>query len=750
MKYAINKIIFMVLHLVTIQATSILTVGCSSDFADVPEASDGPEGVPTLDVTVSIGNTRSGGRIPEDFEAGTGYENYLDIKNGNFRIYFFDAQNKYLATFKPTQNTYPSSPNATDLTYKFSGKIPAAVNVQNSFKLVVLANWGSDHYPLEPTDAAATEEKLRLAAGSTTIEDLTTHTTAQFLRLSSPEDDEEWLSDSRLIPFYGVREYNLSGNASLTDKLDENGRLTEDVHIELTEELPLLRAMAKVEVILNNAFASFSKVELTRANAKGFCSPYKADTSWAFNFTDYFPEDKYDWANNFFRGVHLTHGATSENKGSGMNDSDPSVITFKRANYRTESDNVVKPEKWVAYVPEYKNIGVTDFTTIRVTLADPDPGSSSQWTDPTKYIYFAKNGCTEEANETQSNRFDIERNNIYRFTVEGMTTTLNCEVDIIPYSKCKLEYEYPNIIRDKAGDIKLSDNEGKIYDFCKDSFTEDRMPKAVDKDGNPITGSDGNSVFLDLNIMSETYGDYYARVENNGKAEIWLKNKFGDHVLSNFATSGMGCHAHLVKEANYPESVTEKVTYSDKAVYKDIDGDIRIMHFSNHSSIVVDNETQLDKYNDYNYKNYTYEFEEPISKNKFRVCYKTKSFDAEGNPMQTVKKYPISSDNPDTNNDGIPDLFWYSRYDKTLKNPTIDDLYKIYNELRNDICGDETIVFPSLSKDEFKARLDEKGITNYENIHIINSWNVTDKGEVDMQMVAIQFNSKNVITPQVN
>ncbi len=724
----------MVLHLVAIQATSILTVGCSSDFADVPEASDGPEGVPTLDVTVSIGNTRSGGRIPEDFEAGTGYENYLDIKNGNFRIYFFDAQNKYLATFKPTQNTYPSSPNATDLTYKFSGKIPTAVNVQNPFKLVVLANWGSDHYPLEPTDAAATEEKLRLAAASTTIEDLTTHTTAQFLRLSSPEDDEEWLSDSRLIPFYGVREYNLSGNASLTDKLDENGRLTEDVHIELTEELPLLRAMAKVEVILNNAFASFSKVELTRGNAKGFCSPYKPDTSWAFNFTDYFPEDKYGWDNNFFRGVHLTYGATSENKGSGMNDSDPSVITFKRVNNRTEFDNVVKPEKWVAYVPEYKNIGVIDFTTIRVTLADPNPGSSSQWSDPTKEIYFAKNGCTEEANETQLNRFDIERNNIYRFMVEGMTTTLNCEVDIIPYSKKILEYEYPCIIRDKAGDVKLSDNEGNIYDFCKDFFTDERIPKAVDMDGNQLIGPDGKSITLELIITGETVGqraeaDYYARVENGGNAEIWLKDKDGDRVLSNFTGCGPGmeCYARLINEVSYSE--TGETSYGNK-IYKDKDGDIRLRHFSNHSSIVVDTEKTYHELNNPDAPSVT----DPVTKEKVFVSYKTKAFEDDGKtPIGIVKKYPISS----WDSDG---KFWYSRYDKTFESPTIDNLYVKYNELKQKVWDDDP-EFPDLSLDQFKERFTDAGFDNLSKVRIIKSWYGDTDGNTVLEWVQIQFSN---------
>lgn len=722
MIYALNKIICKVLLL----SITAMAVGCRSDLSEFGGTPVTPsEGVPTLGVTLSVGSTRAV-TIPDKFEEGTGYENYLDIKNGDFRIYFFDNDNKYIATFIPSEKTFPSSPAATDFTYKFKGAIPSAVNVNNPFKLVVLANWGDGNYPIEPKVSDVPEGRLKLVAGVTTIEDLTTHTSAQFLKLSSPADGEEWLSDSRLIPFYGVRKYDLSGKPELADKLDSNGRLKEDVYIELSEELPLLRAMAKVEVILNNPHASFSNVELTRVNAKGFCPPYKAD-NWNFNYTDYFDGDRYDWDKNFVRGVHLTNGATASNKGAGTNDPEAVSIAFKKVNSRTVSGNVVMPEKWVAYVPEYKNIGVNDFTTIRVTLADPrEPGSSPAWTNPTKDIYFAANGCTETANDVESNRFDIERNNIYRFTVEGMSTTLNCEVDIIPYTALKLEYEY-GLTRDKVGDIVLSDSQGNIYDTFKSFFTDERIPKVEDMDGNIQTGPDGKNIPLEVKISSPSgykrgEADYFARVMNNGKAEIWLKDKDGDRVLSNFDGDDLECFARLVNEMSRTDA--GDIVYNTKA-YKDKDGDIRIRHFSNHSTIVLDEN-----------KTYPEHVTDPETGKSICVSYKTKAFEMDGEtPIEIVKKYPISY--WENNNTGG---FWYSRDDRTLENPSIETLLGIYNELVKKVWDDDPD-FPNHTAESLQEEFEKNGLTDLSKINILKSWYADKNGVPQNDKVSIQFNN---------
>lgn len=74
--------------------------------------------------------------------------------------------------------------------------------------------------------------------------------------------------------------------------------------------------------------------------------------------------------------MHLT--------GSGnANDADPQTLAFKKVNARSEADGKITPEKWVAYVPEYRNIGdgldKDGFTTIKVKLAKPANVTDTVW-----------------------------------------------------------------------------------------------------------------------------------------------------------------------------------------------------------------------------------------------------------------------------------------------------------------------------------------------------------------------------------
>ena len=37
----------------------------------------------------------------EGYEVGETYENYIDVENNNYRIYFFTSDNKFIARFEP-------------------------------------------------------------------------------------------------------------------------------------------------------------------------------------------------------------------------------------------------------------------------------------------------------------------------------------------------------------------------------------------------------------------------------------------------------------------------------------------------------------------------------------------------------------------------------------------------------------------------------------------------------------------------
>ncbi len=571
---------------------------CSSE--SLPDPSGVGAGQPTLAISIGLsGSTRAGDAPEGDFEPGQGYENHLDIAGDDYRIYFFNNDNQYVATFdpyiKPEMNPDPDKINNVDTYfYDFVGKIPP--DVGTNFKLVVLANWGK--YP-EETETA-TEGTFSLVKGETTIESLTTtpkasntpaNPNAKFSHLSAPAEGEDWLGPDRLIPFYGVRAYDIANMEGVKEYIDNDGRLTKDVFVNLqTAELalPVIRAMAKVEVILENPFASFESVEMTAVNSEGHCAPYSPAETWKFDYTDYFHD--YNWSTDFFRGVHLT--------GSGnANDADPQTLAFKKVNARSEADGKITPEKWVAYVPEYRNIGdgldKDGFTTIKVKLAKPANVTDTVWNaleegKKTNLIYFAPDG-SEANNNTNAQatrnpdgsftagRFNIERNNIYRFTVAGMTTTLSCQVDIQPFAEQKLLMDF-GLMRDERGDLKvMPDAEGNLPKYFTDYMYNHGKDWPKDANNNKIE--------------PQLEGDYYAIVLGPDglmkNAEIWLKDREGCRVMTNFAQ----------RDDNSEECSSRWVIHflglNETRYKKDKDGERRIHHFGNHYKIVLDTHGRL-------------------------------------------------------------------------------------------------------------------------------------------------------------
>lgn len=584
---------------------SLLLLGWSASSCTTEEFKDqinSGTGVPTLGISIGVsGPTRAA--TDGTLEPGADLENYLEIQKNDYRIYFFSEDNKYIATFNPDLKAEFSGETTPvygveTYYYSFEGKVPAGVGTK--FKLVVFANWGK--YPEENPDAT-----FKLVKGETSLTELVTHEDAQFKHLSSPGEGN-WLSkeDHRLIPFYGVRYYDLSTLKGIKDYI-KDGKLIGNVKVDLSGDyaLPIIRAMARVEVILNNKHASFSKVEMTRVNDKGFNSPYKSGEDWKFDYTDYF--HKYDWGEDFVRGVHLVEGKNAyvEN------------IAFKKVSDHSETP----VEKWVAYVPEYKNIGVgEDYTAITVTLADPASGAG-EWGNPTKTIYFAPDGT--EANNTEdpavsSKRYDIERNNIYRFTITDMNAKLECSLDVQPYAEQKLVVDL-GLMRDESGDLMVvPDEKGNLPDF----FTE-YMDKHFDK-WPTYTNTNGGST---IRLEPEVSGDYYAiRLGSDGdiqNAKVLLKDSDGCQVRTTFgATDGTpNCNTREVYD------YTTGTSY-----HKDKDSDQRLQHNEDHSSIVLDHDKTM--------------------------YYKTKPFDGTPDKPLTALRYRVESWDPSivTNPSGI---FYY-------------------------------------------------------------------------------------------
>lgn len=238
---------------------------CSREAAEDPDVPSGGE------ATLNIGFKIPTRATAEGYEDGETDENYIDIAGGNYRIYFFDADNKFIAGFDPSG--FISADGSDYRQYNVLGKAPDALVKHSSFKMVVLANWPK--YPEDDTNITLTAEK-------TTIADICDASWAQYDCLmdgneTNPTSVALDPDAGRLMPFYGVHEYS-------------NVTFKPGVATILSEPVTLLRAMAKVEVILqtDDYFdLSFSSLKINRYNAKGYCAP-----------KDVFHQDSYDHNGN--------------------------------------------------------------------------------------------------------------------------------------------------------------------------------------------------------------------------------------------------------------------------------------------------------------------------------------------------------------------------------------------------------------------------------------------------------------------
>lgn len=349
---------------------ALLSASCSREAAEDPD-------VPSGEATLNIGFKIPTRAAAEDYEDGETDENYIDISGGNYRIYFFDTSDKFIAAFDPYG--FITAAGNDYRQYNVLGQAPDALVEHSTFKMVVLANW-----PKYPEDDAS----ITLTAGKTTIADICNADWAQYDCLTDGNKTNPTAvaldpDAGRLMPFYGVHEYS-------------NVTFKPGVATILSEPVTLLRAMAKVEVILqtDDYFdLSFSSLKINRYNATGYCAP-----------KDVFDQDSYDhnenWESDYTRTLHLV---------GDQNDSEAKELSFRRV--RRWNEGGKRYEKWTAYLPEYQNIEASDaYSSIKakfdIQTADDAPHT----------IYFAQydGGKTDNSD---AKRLNIERNNIYRFQV---------------------------------------------------------------------------------------------------------------------------------------------------------------------------------------------------------------------------------------------------------------------------------------------------------------------------------------------
>ncbi len=341
----------------------LTATSCERDYYNDDVAGGG-----TISVGLTI-QTRSVG-YHEGYVVGSEWENYIDISHGDYRIYFFtndkndetatdeSQKNRLIVEFTP--NDIFSTDDGIYTTYRASGEIDASIAKYSEFKVVMLANWGEGNYP---------------SADQITIDDVCDK--GLFDAFVDNDGFASVPSEDLLIPFYGVREY-AGVNWTMNRRTDLEG------------EISLLRAVAKVEVILNeeSEIDGFDSIVLHRYNAQGYCAPKNV-----YLRKDY--DHDYTWDSDFVGSLHLV---------GGKNDSDQTrrAITFQ------QGETLEGRKMWYAYVPEYDNTSFpTDFAYIQANLSGEEDNTATR-------VYFAN---YDDGAATGTADYDIRRNYLYRFTV---------------------------------------------------------------------------------------------------------------------------------------------------------------------------------------------------------------------------------------------------------------------------------------------------------------------------------------------
>lgn len=350
-------------------------VACSGDMSGVqPDDNETRTGMMTISFRVATPATEtSRAEDTGNYEDGKGLESTIDFDSKSFRIYFFDTNKRIITEWKDPVKTQELTGVHYSL-YTFTGNVPEIVKFHKHFYVMVMANWPD--YP----------DLQNINLSGKTINDIVTAEWAKFAAFDSFELSVE---DGRLIPLYGL--------ASFKDKT-----FARDETCDLGE-INLLRAMAKVEVNIEELPEG---ITLTKApvihgiNSKGFCAPLGE-----FGSGD-------NWDTDYVTAVHLPSGD--------YNDTD--------AMEREMAMLAAGENKWIAYLPEFRNIGVgDDFSRIELTF--------SHLKEPF-VLNFAKyddSGYPDNVN----GRYDIRRNDLYRFNVRSTLHTI--QVDLRPYSSVELK-----------------------------------------------------------------------------------------------------------------------------------------------------------------------------------------------------------------------------------------------------------------------------------------------------------------------
>jgi len=470
-----------IIKYLTLCAAAVLSVSCSSHDAEIPVAPvTGPEAgyMAGFIITLDSGEgamSRLASRTPStgDYEAGTASENYIDIDGKDFKILFFDNQDKYIGALENVLVIIESNDGLMKR-YRVNGTVPVSVveDAGREFKMMMLANWHHS-YP-QMSEGMSLDEVASSAAAVYPFD----------YKL------DQSVGAQRPIPMFGV--------SDLITGLEFSPGWNTDLGT-----LHMLRAYAKVRVRAGAGSLPITSVQLTRGNSSGYCAPIGVSRQ-----SDYV-HGRYD--RDYWRIPSIPADAT----------------------VKTDIEFVNNSGEWTLYVPEFVNLGsdalgnpdprnpleASQRARVKVTF---DGHTRPEYVD---FKYYDTPPAHAGEDAKVGDHFDLLRNTVYDFTVRKLIgdAEVEVEVDIQPYAEQVLKPDF-GLMRDEQGDLMIKPE--------KDVNGKDSLPEFFTQ----YLGKYHKELPFPLESLVEGdyYAIHRGQDGEMANAEIWLKDIDGAHVLENF------------------------------------------------------------------------------------------------------------------------------------------------------------------------------------------------------------------------
>lgn len=366
--------------LLSLLAVALTIVSCISDREVCTDSSQSDDKV-QVKFTIAMDNATTSTRgswdsdIKANGEKGDYYENTIEM--GKFQVLVYNSSdNKYIG--KVNKTSYIRETGTSNNLYSVIGDLSIDKSDLNTDQtldcfMVVLANYDNESSPT--TDNTIADLQSTYSYDHDNIEKTYTATTTD---------------TKKYIPIWGVKHVKVSLKAGSSTDIGE---------------IYMLRAMAKVQLSLDAAFAASYTIvsaKLTDSNNQGYVVPTTGETFYSSTIsTENYGTKQLD-ADNCFNVLAKTETTAIE------------ANFWQEYEWNTNGtigDKVAN--RYIIYVPEYKQ-GSTP-ATIKVTLRP----SGETTADKDKEYEIELKKYDTNGNAT-GNALNLVRNSIYKYNITGI------------------------------------------------------------------------------------------------------------------------------------------------------------------------------------------------------------------------------------------------------------------------------------------------------------------------------------------